>query len=258
MDKLLVQSRASEKDKAFSSINVIFGNAEVDFLDYFHKNRIKTLKEDLIISCHGNLKLDMELTDKIDKLSKKNKVVSVQAGGLYFAKPSLEATLMPTVPVISIPNNGGYFGGADALLAPNVPSGVAVVAGVAIDDYQTAATVAKEILSNNFEGVHVYGNSEKLIKNLEKSISESLENLRLKLHSQHCYVYPATIGRHFLGQKIFRTHRRLNSYNVRKFKRRLKYWLLNPPDNLTQKLESWKGHASQANCHLLLKSLELI
>ncbi len=104
----------------------------------------------------------------------------------------------------------------------------------------------------------LFGNLKADLWNFKKSISEYLENLRLKLHPQHCYVYPANIGWHFLGQKIFRTHRRLNSDNVRKFKRRLKSWHKNPPENLTQRLASWKGHASQANCYFLLKSLKLI
>ena len=104
----------------------------------------------------------------------------------------------------------------------------------------------------------LFGNLKADLWNFKKSISEYLENLRLKLHPQHCYVYPANIGWQFLGQKIFRTHRRLTAANVRKFRSRLKKWRKNPPDNLTRRLESWKGHASQANCHFLLKSLKLI
>ena len=82
----------------------------------------------------------------------------------------------------------------------------------------------------------LFGNLKADLWNFKKSISGYLENLRLKLHPQHCYVYPANIGWQFLGQKIFRTHRRLTAANVRKFKSRLKKWRQNPPDNLTLRL----------------------
>ncbi len=104
----------------------------------------------------------------------------------------------------------------------------------------------------------LFGNGKADLWNFKKQISEYLENFRLRLHPRHCYIYPSKIGWHFLGQKIFRTHRRLTSENVRKFKSRLKKWRKNPPDNLTQRLASWKGHASQADCYFLLKSLRLI
>lgn len=85
-----------------------------------------------------------------------------------------------------------------------------------------------------------------------------LQRLRLKLHPRHCYVFPASVGWHFLGQQVFRTHRRLAAENVRSFKRRLKMWRESPPENLPQRLASWVGHAAQANTHHLLKILDLL
>ncbi len=85
-----------------------------------------------------------------------------------------------------------------------------------------------------------------------------LEDYRLKLHPSRCQVYPTKIGYRFLGQIVFKTHRLLPSANVRKFKKRLKQWNNNPPENQQQRIASWVGHASQANTFGLLKSLGLI
>ncbi|MBV6506433.1 MAG: hypothetical protein ILNGONEN_02010 [Syntrophorhabdaceae bacterium] len=84
-----------------------------------------------------------------------------------------------------------------------------------------------------------------------------LQGLRLKLHPQHCYIFPAHVGWKFLGQRIFRTHRLLVAENVRRFKKRQRMWQEFPPDNLAQRLASWKGHAEQADTFRLLKSLGL-
>jgi retron-type reverse transcriptase len=88
-------------------------------------------------------------------------------------------------------------------------------------------------------------------------ISVFLEHYRLKLNQRHCSLFPANVGPGFLGQQIFRSHRRLRSENVRKFRRRLSGWRTVPPDNLQQRLASWVGHASQADTAGLLLSLRL-
>jgi len=84
-----------------------------------------------------------------------------------------------------------------------------------------------------------------------------LQAFRLKLHPQRCYIFPARLGWHFLGQQVFRTHRRLAAVNVRKFKKCLRGWREFPPENLQQRLASWVGHASQADTHHLLLALSL-
>ncbi|MFQ5771094.1 MAG: reverse transcriptase domain-containing protein [bacterium] len=92
----------------------------------------------------------------------------------------------------------------------------------------------------------------------KREISDFLERYRLKLHPKRCYIFPAHIDWQFLGLRIFRTHRLLAMENVRKFNRRLRKWRRYPPPNFEQRLASWKGHARQANCYCLLKSLDLI
>lgn len=89
----------------------------------------------------------------------------------------------------------------------------------------------------------------------KKEISVFLEPFRLKLHPRRCHIYPSLQGNPFLGQLVFRTHRRLVSKNVRKFKKRKRKWDKYPPKNIQQRLASWVGHAGQANTHSLLISL---
>ncbi|MEK7728837.1 MAG: reverse transcriptase domain-containing protein [candidate division KSB1 bacterium] len=83
------------------------------------------------------------------------------------------------------------------------------------------------------------------------------EHHRIKLHHKHCYIYPARVGRHFLGQKVFRTHRLLAAVNVRSFKTRLRGWQESAPENLEQRLASWQGHAEQADTFRLRAALGL-
>lgn len=91
----------------------------------------------------------------------------------------------------------------------------------------------------------------------KKRITIFLQTFRLKLQPKRCHVYPAKTGNRFLGQVVFPTHRRLVSANVRKFKKRLRKWEIQPPANLQQRLASWVGHARQANTFSLLVSLGL-
>jgi retron-type reverse transcriptase len=84
-----------------------------------------------------------------------------------------------------------------------------------------------------------------------------LQDYRLKLQAKRCHVYPARVGNRFLGQVVFRTHRRLASANVRTFKKRMRNWQKHPPANLQQRIAGWVGHAKQANTFSLLVSLGL-
>lgn len=93
------------------------------------------------------------------------------------------------------------------------------------------------------------------LRSWQKQISAFLDERRLQLHPGHCYLFPSRIGWPFLGQQVFRTHRRLSSKNVRRFKRHLRKWRVSPPDNLIQRLASWSGHARQADTFHLLQSL---
>lgn len=91
-----------------------------------------------------------------------------------------------------------------------------------------------------------------------EQIAFFLEGFRLKLNWEHCYLYPSRLGRRFLGQRVFRTHRLLLAENVRSFQRRQQAWQKSPPENLQQRLASWQGHAEQADTFGLLQALGLI
>jgi len=101
-------------------------------------------------------------------------------------------------------------------------------------------------------------NSKHQLWEWKEKIKIFLEDYRLKLHPTRCQVYPTDSGYRFLGQIVFKTHRLLPSANVRKFKKRLKKWGTNPPENFQQRVASWVGHASQADTFKLLKSLDLV
>jgi retron-type reverse transcriptase len=104
----------------------------------------------------------------------------------------------------------------------------------------------------------LFSNSKAELWAWHEQIAVFLQSLRLKLHPQHCYVFPARVGWHFLGQQVFRTHRLLAPANVRHFKKRLRIWQDSPPENMQQRLASWVGHAAQADTYRLLQALGLI
>jgi len=98
-------------------------------------------------------------------------------------------------------------------------------------------------------------NSKAVLWKWRKQIAIFLQSLRLKLHPQRCYIFPARVGWLILGQRVFHTHRLLAAQNVRNFKRRLRTWGQSPPENLRQRLASWAGHAAQADTFHLLRTL---
>lgn len=77
--------------------------------------------------------------------------------------------------------------------------------------------------------------------------------LRLLLHPRKCEVSPVRDGITFLGQRIFLTHRRLRRENVQRLRRRLRLCVQQyharklSPEKLECRLNSWLGHARQAD-----------
>ena len=103
----------------------------------------------------------------------------------------------------------------------------------------------------------LFSKSKLLLWSWKKTIENFIQEYRLVLNSKVTVVYPAENGRRFLGQIVFPAYRQLPSANVRKFKKRLKFWSVNPPANLSQRIAGWVGHAKQANTYNLLQSLKL-
>ncbi len=104
----------------------------------------------------------------------------------------------------------------------------------------------------------LFADSKPQLWRWKKNIDRFLLDFRLKLHPKRCHIFPSTLGYPFLGQVVFPTHRRLVASNVRRFKKRLRRWRQVPPENLGQRLASWRGHAEQADSVHLLRSLGLI
>ncbi len=161
MERLLVQTRASDKDPALADQKI----DDVPFVEFFRNQGIKVLKEELVASCHGNTAYSLAAAEGMQRLADEgHHVVSIQSGGLYFARPSLEAAQAPTVPIISVP-----LGGIDAFLAVNLPAGHAAIGGVAPGNYRTAANIAERILTRIWDGVYIFGTQSSA---LEKKLSE--------------------------------------------------------------------------------------
>ncbi len=75
------------------------------------------------------------------------------------------------------------------------------------------------------------------------------------------FIAPTKKGLTFLGQRLFTDHRRLKRENVQRFKKRLKKRLQEyqagalPRDTFEAQLNSWLGHARQADTFRLRKHL---
>ena len=87
------------------------------------------------------------------------------------------------------------------------------------------------------------------------------QHLRLRLHPKKTQISPCEKGITFLGQRVFRTHRLLRKPNVRRFYKRLRKRLRDfrngklHPDKLEAQLNSWLGHAKQADTHRLREKI---
>jgi len=103
----------------------------------------------------------------------------------------------------------------------------------------------------------LFSHSKKNLHAWKSQISYFLQKYRLNLHPTRCQIYPAKIGRRFLGQVIFKMHRRLPYENVQRFKKRLREWAKVQPDGFKQRIDSWLGHAGQANTYCLIKALQI-
>lgn len=104
----------------------------------------------------------------------------------------------------------------------------------------------------------LFADSKAKLHKLYAEIADFLSGLRLSLHPRRCFVFPARVGWRFLGQRVFRTHRLLDSRNVVRFRRRLRVWAKHPPRNREQRIQSWLGHAMQADTYCLMRSLSFV
>lgn len=110
------------------------------------------------------------------------------------------------------------------------------------------------------DDVVLFHDDKSLLHELKKECQRFLsKRLRLLLHPKKSEVFPTASGLTFLGQRIFLTHRRLKRENVQRFYRRMKERLALyhaeklSPEQLECQLNSWLGHARQADTWRLRK-----
>lgn len=100
----------------------------------------------------------------------------------------------------------------------------------------------------------LFHNDKKELAAIKDAITLFLQKeARLYVHPNKTQISPSSKGITFLGQRIFKTHRRLNRNNVVRFYRRLEKRLRDykagilTPEKLGCQLNSWKGHALYAD-----------
>ena len=108
----------------------------------------------------------------------------------------------------------------------------------------------------------IFHNNKASLHEIKRQIQDFLANqLRLVVHPRKTQISPCRDGITFLGQRIFTTHRRLTRKNVNRFRKRLRHRLKEykagkiAPELMECQLNSWLGHAKQADTYRLRKQI---
>ena len=92
-------------------------------------------------------------------------------------------------------------------------------------------------------------------------IRRFLAALRLRIHEAKLSIRPTRAGTTFVGFRLWNDHRLVRKANVREFRRRVRWMRQGYADGLLEwqdikpRLDSWIGHARQANSERLLRRL---
>ena len=107
----------------------------------------------------------------------------------------------------------------------------------------------------------VLDNDKQHLRFVCREIEKYVTSLRLRLHPGKRHIRPVSIGERFLGQIIFPDRRLLPKPNVRRFMRRMR-WMQKEYScgrmefaEVNHRVQSWLGHAKQANTYALRASL---
>lgn len=182
--RLLILAQGSDKDTSFEQTKV----DGKTFQQYFEElnadgNEAYALQNTLVASCHGNIFHLLEHLGKIKKYADAgHKIAIVDQGGLSFAKPGINAAYLQTVPVISVPLEGGDFDGASGILAADVPPGAAAFGVVGVENHTAAANFARAILTKDFDKVYVYSDGTDKSKEKNDKIADNLKKLGVVYH----------------------------------------------------------------------------
>jgi len=107
----------------------------------------------------------------------------------------------------------------------------------------------------------IFHTDKNVLWQIKTKVERYLQQLRLKLHPDKCYVAPVEEGVTFLGQRIFATHRLLRKENVRRFRKRqrMNFKKYRKNERTVIQMESgwnaWLGHAAQADTYRLRNRL---
>jgi len=104
-------------------------------------------------------------------------------------------------------------------------------------------------------------NDREVLKDTAMEIGQRLGQIRMRLHEQRLSIRPVRAGLTFVGYRIWPTHRLVRKDNVRRFRRRVR-WMRRAYanrridwDDVKVRLDSWIGHARQADSERLIRRL---
>ncbi len=108
----------------------------------------------------------------------------------------------------------------------------------------------------------VFSNCKNQLFNFRESIEKYLGwKLRLSVHSHKTQIFPTKVGVSFLGQRIFKTHRRVRRQNLLNFykrtQKRVTHYLNGslPSEKFEQQINSWVGHIGQVDAFGLQRTI---
>ncbi len=108
----------------------------------------------------------------------------------------------------------------------------------------------------------LFSHDKQQLHRSKKAIQHYLaKELRLSIHARKSQVFPVRVGVSFLGQRVFTNHRRLRRENVQRFRHRLNRRIdlyrrkKISPALFESQLNSWLGHAKQANTFRLRRQI---
>ena len=104
-------------------------------------------------------------------------------------------------------------------------------------------------------------NDRQVLKDALMEIGQYLGQIRMRLHERKLSIRPVRAGLTFVGYRIWPTHRLIRKANVKLFRRRVR-WMKGAYANRTIdwedikiRLDSWMGHARQADSEQLIRRL---
>ncbi|MGA0199025.1 MAG: RNA-directed DNA polymerase, partial [Prochlorotrichaceae cyanobacterium] len=103
----------------------------------------------------------------------------------------------------------------------------------------------------------LFSNNKIDLINARNEVTHYLDQLRLKIHPVKSQLFETRHGASFVGFRVFKTHIRVRSQNLKMGRRRLRYALKKYQQNrysdlkIRQSFQSWLAHLSHADSYQL-------